>query len=316
MAAVAVGVGGVFSAHAEVVDRIVAVIEDEIVTLRELEAKAEPYLASLDAEGQEKDPAARRRGVLKQVLDIEIGERIVAKEISASRERLGVTSRDVDRAIEEVLRINNLNREQLQAALYGQGVTWSEYRKKLREQIERARLIQMKVQGRVQVKDADVKRRCEGRAGTRAVQVCASHILRKIPAGATAQQTEALRAQMTKLQAELASGADFAAYALKYSDDQSAPDGDVGCFSRGEMVDPFERAAYGTAIGDVSPVFRTQFGFHILKVYDRRNPSSGKCTEAEELETFRNELYQEELERQMNVWIEELRRKAFVEVKL
>ena len=76
-----------------------------------------------------------------------------------------------------------MTEDQLQAALYTQGVTWSEYRKRLRTQIERARLIQFHVQGKVQMMDGDVKRRCEERtrAGTTEVKVCASHIFKKLP---------------------------------------------------------------------------------------------------------------------------------------
>jgi peptidyl-prolyl cis-trans isomerase SurA len=260
----------------------------------------------------------RREEILRQVLDIEIGEKMVAREIEANRDRLGVTEADVDRAVEEVLRINQLGRDQLQAALYGQGLTWAEYRTKLREQIERARLIQYKVQGKVQVKDADVRRRCleRQRAGARQVRVCASHVLLKIPREAGPKEVEQIRARASQLQAELSSGADFAAYALKYSDDNAAPDGALGCFARGEMVEPFERAAFGLQVGDVSPVVRTEFGFHIIKVTDKRTPSTSGCDGEENLESFRNEIYQEEMERQMNNWIAELRRRAFVDVRL
>jgi len=254
------------AAQPAVVDRIAAVIENEIITLRELEEKAGPFMSNLPDDPDQR--RIRRLAILRKVLDIEIGEKIVSREIEASQDRLGVTTKDVDRAIEEVLKINNLSREQLQAALYGQGMTWSEYRKQLRVQIERARLIQFKVQGRVVVKDAEVKRRCRERqsVASKEIRVCASHILRKIPEGATPAQVASIHARLSKIQAELASGADFAAYALQHSDDKSAPDGDLGCFARGEMVEPFEKAAFSTNVGAVSSVLRTSFGFHILKI--------------------------------------------------
>ncbi len=306
------------SGKREVVDRIVAIIDNEIVTERELNAKVKPYLGQLD---EIKDPAKReerRNQLYHQVLDIEIGEKMVSKEVESNRDKLGVTEQDVDRAVDEVLKLNNMSRDQLQAALYGQGLTWTEYRKKLRDQIERARLVQFKVQGKVQVKDSDVKRRCEerSRVTTSAAQVCASHILVAVPEGASAADIEKKRSTAQRLQAELANGADFASYALKYSDDKAAPDGKLGCFGKGEMVKPFEDAAFALKVGQISGVVRTSFGFHIIKAYDRVAANAGSCDSEQALAPIRNELYEEEMERQMNAFISELRSKAFVEVKL
>lgn len=301
----------------EVVDRIVAVIDDEVITWRELEAKAQGYYAQLTDIPDATQREVKRQQILQQVLDIEIGDRIVEREINQNKERLGVGEKDIDRAVEEVLRMNHLTREQLQTALYGQGLTWTEYRDKLRTQIERARLIQFKVQGKVQLKDADVQRRCEERrrSGAQNLQVCASHVLLQIPPAASDETVQSLHAEASKLQAELQSGADFAAYALKYSADKAAPDGKLGCFHKGEMVEPFEKAAFGLPVGGISPVVRTEFGFHIIKVTDKRTATTGSC-DSEALEPFRNELYQEEMGRQMAAWVEDLRKKAFVEVRL
>jgi len=302
----------------EVADRVVAIIEDEIVTERELATKVQPFLGQLD---DIKDPAKkeqRKKEIYRQVLDIEIGEKMVSKEIEKNKDKLGVTEQDIDRAVDERMKYNNMTREQLQAALYGQGMTWAEYRKKLKELLERTRLIQYRVQGKVQVKDTDVKRRCEERsrlsAGTS--QVCVSHILVAVPQGASPADVEKKRVEAGRLQSELQNGADFAAYAFKYSDYKAAPDGKLGCISRGEMEKPFEDAAFTLKVGQLSPVVRTSFGFHIIKVYDRVAATSGSCDQDSVLTPIRNELYEEEMERQMNAFIGELRSKAFVEVKL
>lgn len=302
----------------EVFNRIVAVVENEVLTLHELETKAKPFLAKLDDIRNPAERDQQRKQILKQVLDIEIDERLVNAEIERSRERLGVTDKDVDRAVEEVVRMNNLTQDQLQAALYAQGLSWSEYRLKLRSQIERARLIQFQVQGKVQISDQDARQRCQTRhqSGRQNLVVCAAHILKRIPPTASAKEIEQIRTRMSQLQAEVASGADFAAFALKYSDDTSAPNGDLGCFGRGEMVEPFEQTAFALDVGQVSPVIRTTFGFHIIKVLDKKRPVLGECDNEETLTEFRNELYQEEMDRQTKQWVEELRRKSFVDIRL
>jgi parvulin-like peptidyl-prolyl isomerase len=302
----------------DVVDRVVAVIENDIVTERELEAKVKPYLAQLDEVQDLTAREQRRKQIYRQVLDMEIGERMVTREIERNRDKLSVTEQDIDHAIDEVMKLNNLTRDQLQAALYGQGLTWGEYRKKLREQMERTRLVQFKVQGKVQIKDADVRRRCEERSATEpgVSQVCASHLLVALSDKASAAEQDEKRMKATRLRSELANGADFGTYALKYSDDKGTPDGKLGCFSRGEMVKPFEDAAFALKPGELSNVVRTRFGYHIIKVTDRIAAPTASCTDEKALSPIRSELYQEEMERQMNAWIVELRSKAFVEVKL
>lgn len=302
----------------QVVDRVVAVIEDEVITLRELEAKAQSYMDELSGIDDAQRYAERRKALLEKVLDIQIGEKIVQREIERNREKLGVKEGDVDRAIDEVLRMNNITRQQLRATLYGQGMTWSEYRQKMRDQIARARLIQFKVKGKIQIDEQDVRRRCLQRQQAKQSEdrVCAAHILLKIPDAASKESIERLRARAEKLRAELTSGADFAAYALKHSDDQGAPDGDIGCFGRGEMLEEFARAAFQTPVGEIAPLVQSDFGFHIIKVRERKSAASGSCNAAEDLKPFRQELYQEAMQREMDAWIDSLREKAFVDVRL
>lgn len=302
----------------EVVDQIAAVIEGEIITMAELEEKAAPYMAKLD---EVKEPAAReaqRLEIMRRVLDIEVGDRIVTAELERSRDKLGVTDADVDRAVQEVQKMNRLTQEQLQAALYAQGITWVEYRKKLKDQIERTRLIQFQVQGKVQINDGDVNRRCleRQRVTTKEVELCAAHILRMIPKGASERDIDDLHSRMSKLQSELKAGADFSSYALKYSDDKGAPDGNLGCFGKGEMVEPFERAAFALKPGEISAVVRTEFGFHIIKLNERRTPPPASCTDEALLTEIKNTLYQEEMERQMSLWLSDLRKKRFVDVRI
>ena len=81
------------------------------------------------------------------------------------------------------------------------------------------------------------------------------------------------------------------------------------------MVEAFEEAAFATDVADVSPVTLTEFGFHIIKVLERKAPPS-PCNDESNLQPFQNEIYQERVEQQMNLWIDELRKKAFVEVRI
>lgn len=105
------------------------------------------------------------------------------------------------------------------------------------------------------------------------LEVRARHILLKVMPDATPAQRDSVKALAEKIQKEAAGGADFAALARQYSQDGSAQQGgDLGYFGRGRMVAPFEEAAFKLQPGQVSPVVETPFGYHIIKVEDRRQP--------------------------------------------
>ncbi|MEL6547676.1 MAG: hypothetical protein AAFQ82_23835, partial [Myxococcota bacterium] len=99
---------GLAFAEREVIDRIAAVIEDDIITVRELEEKAEQYLPQLEEIKDPEQRAERRVAILRDVLDLEIRERMIDKEIVNNSEKLSVSEQDVDRAIDEVQKMNNL----------------------------------------------------------------------------------------------------------------------------------------------------------------------------------------------------------------
>ena len=103
-------------------------------------------------------------------------------------------------------------------------------------------------------------------------EVKAGHILITVNAEASPADTLKAYNKILKLRKEIINGADFNAYAKQYSQDPSAKDnaGDLGYFSAMYMVYPFENAAYNTAVGEVSEIVRTRFGYHILQVKDKR----------------------------------------------
>ena len=300
------------------VNRVVAVIDREIITEHELLEKAQGHLEAALAGTSGHELAEARRQVLHKVLEQEIGERLLERELAANKDKLGVTEKEVDKATEEVMRQNHISKDQLQAALYGQGLSMGEYRDKLRGQIERARLMQFKVQSRVAVKDSDVRRRCleRQRLGTQSTAVCAGHVLLAVPDTADKKQRHALYAKAEQIRDRLRKGESLAALAEQYSDDPGASDGNLGCFHRGEMVESFEEAAFSLPDGAVSDVVQTTFGLHVIKVFSHRRDEASGCDDPQVLEGIKGELLQQEMARQMQVWLGELRKAAFVDVRL
>lgn len=303
-------------------DRIVAVVGDEVVTYRELATKAAQALELSDAQASatefDRDTKQRHRTLMLQTLEHEVEDRLIDRELKEGRDKLGVLDKDIDKAIAEVMRQNRLTHEQLEAALYGQGLSFASYRIKLRQQIERARLVQARVQGRVQIREGDVVRLCaeRGRLAPQANLVCASHLLLRLPENAPAADVARVTARAEALADQLEATASFDDLVQRYNEDTAAPDGKLGCFGPGEMTDAFEQAALELPIGQTSRPVRTSLGVHIIRIDDRPAAEAVGCKTEEDLAPFRQELYEQGMQSQMTAWVAELRHKAAVEVRL
>jgi hypothetical protein len=107
------------------------------------------------------------------------------------------------------------------------------------------------------------------------VRVKARHILLRIPEGATDQQVDSVRTVGESLRTRLVQGADFAALAQEFSQDpgSGSSGGDLGTFGRGDMVKPFEDAAFALEPGEISDLVETNFGLHLIQVEEREMPS-------------------------------------------
>jgi peptidyl-prolyl cis-trans isomerase SurA len=289
-------------AQAPLVDRIAAVIEDEIITVRELEAIAKPQLAAAESTDLVQQ-AAQRRKIMAAVLDAEIGERMLQREIRRDHDRLAVSDKEVDKAIDEVARTNHVDRTQLQQALFAQGMSLAQYRSKMRDQLERTRLVQFRVQGRVQIKDIDVMRRCreQQRLEAREPTVCAQHILISLAEDAAEPVVQQAKQRAQRLRA-----------ASRPADRPT----DLGCFRRGEMLEAIDAVAFDLPVGVASVPVRSPLGLHLVRISERRATEVDPCEDEAARERFRGTLYQEEMQRQMLTWMEELRKKAFVEIRL
>lgn len=120
-------------------------------------------------------------------------------------------------------------------------------------------------------------------------EIRARHILLRLPAEATPAQRDSVRRLAEQLRAQVTGGADFAALARRHSADpgSAAQGGDLGFFGRGRMVQPFEDAAFAAQPGQVTPVVESPFGYHVIRVEERRQQELG-----EERERFRQYLVQ------------------------
>lgn len=304
-------------ARAELVDRVAAVVNRDIITLSEVNQRAAPELARLAGEKDPRRRADARAQMMKQALDVLIAEKLIEAEIR----ELGMTvsPSEVDEAMADVRKQNGMEtQEQFEELLQREGYTLKSYREFLGKQIARGRLMQMKVGPKVKVSEEDLKAAYAQYAKLEGgeAEVHARHILVSVDPKASPEQVEAAQKKAQAIAEEARRpGMDFAALAKARSEGPSAEDGgDLGFFRRGVMVPAFEKTAFALKEGEVSEPIRTNFGWHVLKVEERR--AVGVAPYEELRAKLEQQLRQDKTEKYIDQYVQELRQKSSVEVKI
>lgn len=228
-------------------------------------------VGEIEARAGQGVPADQRDRVFRGVLDQLIAYRLLAQE-SASR-RIAVPDADVEARITQI-RSQFPSEELFTQTLAQRRLTLEGLRTDVREGLQIDRMIDAEVGTRAavtaeQITDFYAKNPSEFQQAER---VRASHILIRVSEGGDAAAKEQARTRATAILTDVKAGRDFAALATEHSQDPgSAPKGgDLGFFERGQMVGPFEEAAFSLAAGQSSELVETQFGFHIVKVVDKQ----------------------------------------------
>ena len=303
-------------AHAELVDRIAAVVNNDLIALSEVQKRAAPDLA---AAANIKDPEKRavaNTQALKNALDNIIAEKLL--EVDSKDLNITVTDQEIQLGIDDVRKQNNLSEAQFEQELHGAGYTTATYKDFMRKQLTRLKLLQQRVRNKVKITEADLRQeylRYAKREGSD-FEIHARHIVVQVPANAPDAQVEKARLKAVDLMKQArVPNTDFVQLAKSKSEGPSAPDGgDLGYFRRGTMMPEFERVAFNLEDGAISDPVRTRFGWHVIRVEDRR-PIGLKSFE-EMKPQLQDKLYREQMERLTEQHVQQLRAAAVVDVKL
>jgi peptidyl-prolyl cis-trans isomerase SurA len=303
-------------ARAELVDRVAAVVNNDIITLSELQKRAAPEITRVAQESSGAERSQKQSVVMKKALEAMIDEKLVDAELKELKVSIG--DKEVDAAIEEVKKSYNLTDDQLRQAVAKEGLTLAEYKEQMRKQIGRYKLINEKVRKNIKVSDADVKTEYDRmtRSEGQDYEVHIRHILIAVSRTATNAQVDEARRKANAIAVEARQpGVDFAELARKRSEGSSSSDGgDLGFFKRGTMVPEFEKVAFGLKTGEVSDPVRTQFGWHVLKLEEIQK--LGMKPMAEVRPEIEERLRRQQAERLTNQYMETLRNAAVVEKKI
>ena len=294
---------------AETLNRIVATIDGDPITLIELERYAE---------------VARKRPGGDQVANDQralLDELVLDKIITKQVEQLGLkaSEQQIDNYIESIRSRNNLSEDQLKEVLKQQGLTWDQYRTQVRADIERANLINREIRNKVNVSPEEVERYYQAHLdeyGGGAGKMHARLISLTVARDASEADRAAVKAKAEEVRALAADGKDFPKLVKEYSQGPAIDEGgDIGEVDPAQMQPEFAKAVAGLKAGDVSPVIVTADGFHIIKI--DKQTGDGKQPLAEVSDSIKEKLYKEAMEQRYDRWLnQDLRARYHVEILL
>jgi len=294
---------------AETFDRIIAIVNEEIITQSEFDRYL--VLIMFGADQQEQPDKDMQFKLLEQSVE--------RKMLMQEAKRLGITVGEpaVDKAMQAMIVRGNMSFKDLNQKLETSGLMIEDLRAVMRAELVTSELIGREVHSRVIVSDADMKKYYDDNIAPNeqpGARVRLSQILLMIKEDFTDEQISALKTRAESLRAQLEAGAAFAQMASEYSQWPSEPgDGDLGFFYKNQLLPEIEQAAFSIPVDTVSPVIKTPIGFHIIKVTFRDSGETPPSWQTHEKD-IRRALYGQAFEKVYTKWYADLRERTHIEI--
>ena len=304
-----------FPVRAEVVDRIVAVVNDEVITLHELNTAFEPYEKNIENTYKGKDKAS----VIQQTRESFFQRLIDNMLIEQEAKKAGITVKDEDvmNVIQGMLTKQKSSMDEFLKNLAREGSSLETVKKEIRSQIVRMKLLKKEVRDRIMITDAEIgeyynkhRQEYEGKESVRIKQ-----LLLLLPTSASQDEKMKLKQQALRLRERIIKGESFDALTAQYSQGPAAVQGgDVGFVEKGTIIPEVETVAFSLPAEQVSDVIESSMGFHIIKVIDKKG--AGLKPIAVVREEIQDRIENEKLEKKYEEWISSVREKAHIETRL
>jgi len=245
-------------------DRIVAVVNDEVITYFELRSKLQLALDQLRKQGTALPP--------RDVLERQMLERMIMDKVQLQHAResgIRVDDAQLEQALQRIAAGNKMTSEQFREALKKDGIPFDRFREEIRNEMTIARVREREVENRIVISEGEIDNYLSAdlaKVGA-GEEYEVAHILFRAPESATPEQLQALKAKAEKVLDRLRKGEDFAQLAAAYSD---APDGlkggNLGRRPLDRLPGIFAEAVVGLKVGELSPLLRSSNGIHIIKL--------------------------------------------------
>jgi peptidyl-prolyl cis-trans isomerase SurA len=260
---------------AQTLDRIVAVVNDDIVLASELQQEIATVTAQLR---QRNTPLPDEDILARQVL-----ERLIMQRLQlavAERAGIRVDEATLNAAVQRIAEQNKLSLSEFRQVLESEGIEFDKFRRSLRNEIILTRLHQRQTESQVNVTPQEIEEHLASQRSQEPIEYLLGHVLVGVPEAAPAEQIERARSRAEEARQKLAAGADLAEIAATYSDSGTALDGgNLGWRSRGELPTLFADRVPELDVGQTSDIIRSPGGFHIIKLLDRRNADQTVVTQ-------------------------------------
>ena len=303
------------AAAADFVDRIVAVVNYDIITLSELNRTLESFMKRIEKSQNIKGNEEVINEARKAALNGLINNMLIDQE--AGRLGVVVDEEDVDQALKGILDEKKLSLGQFRQMLAERGGTLDDYKEDMRRQIVKMRLIGKEIRSKIGVSKEEIgeyyaKHRGEYE-GEEAVRV--QQILIIAPEDAGEEKRRTLRENAEKVLERLKRGESFAQLAIEYSQGPAAQaGGDLGFIEKGVMHPEVDKEAFRLKTDEISDVVESPVGFHILKIADKRGEGVKPLKDVRD--EIKESIANEKAQKKFEEWIEEQRKKSLIEIRL
>ncbi|MBZ0160155.1 MAG: peptidylprolyl isomerase [bacterium] len=305
-----------FVSEAVILDRVVAVVNDDVITLTEVQEEGLQAIRRIMQETPGMERERQLRSTERQILDELILRRLQLQE--AQKDKTEATPVEIQSTIEELKKRNGLaSDEELRAALSRELLSEEQFRKGIAEQVVLTKLVARRVRAKVVVLDEEVQQYYEQQQAQfkESPQFKIRHLLVTVPPQATPSEISRAKNRIEEAKELLKTGANFSTVAKQYSEGPLASaSGEVWTMKRGELAPELEQAVLALPIGQASDVITTPAGFHLIVVEER---AFGQGLAFDQVkERLRAILFEQKTEAKFKEWIESLKTKAHVEKKL
>jgi peptidyl-prolyl cis-trans isomerase SurA len=299
LAVAAAGVPCAPRAHAQQFDdRVVASVDGQPITAYDIERFSASVGRPVKADDIANNPAA------KAVLKALISQKLLESEVQKYASK--VDDAQLDRYITQLESDKHMNDDQFRAALMQSGVSYDDFRKQARKQLEQAVMIEQDVRSRINIPDSEIQTYYDAHKSDFMIskeRYKLAQILIALPPNATPQQVAEAHTKAEKVRKEAIAGTDFAALAQKYSDDSSkSQGGELGWFQPADILDQILAAVRPLQPGQISQVVRSSHGFHILKLEAHEVPGVQPLEQVKQ--QIREKLTDEKTRARLQEWIE------------
>ncbi len=302
-------------AIAEIAERIVAVVNGDVITLSELNSAFEPFIKRIE-EGykgpdKEKVMAENRLALLNKMID----NIIIDQE--AKKTQMIIKDEEVTDTINDFLARRKMKMEDLVNELAKENSSLEAHRKEVKAHLLRMRLLSREIKSKVAVTEEEIgeyyRKNRDAYEGKEAVRI--KQILILFPKGADAKIKTQLRGEMDAIHKRLLNGEQFELLAVEYSRGPSAAAfNDLGFIEKGSMLPAVESVAFGLKKDEISQVIESPVGLHIIQASDRRGAGIKPIESVRE--EIKAKLEEEKIDKKYEDWIKEMRKKSLIEIKL